>query len=124
MRCFILDNYIIGECIKQNRIKKGYSQAELAEKLNVSTNVISRYECGKTAPKREHLFLLAEMLEFSIDELISINNYSKSFSLPSEVAQLMKEATPSQRKIVLSTIKTLLNELNTYRSKEETDDIS
>lgn len=106
-----MNNCIIGECIKQNRIKKGYSQAALAEKLNVSTNVISRYECGKTAPKRDHLFLLAEMLEFSIDELISINNYSNSYSLPADVAGLLENATPAQRKIALSTIKTLLTEL-------------
>ena len=89
----------------------GYSQSDLAEKLKVSVNIISRYERGINAPKREHLFALSEMLNFSIDELLSVNNYSNSYSLPADVAGLLENATPTQRKIALSTIKTLLTEL-------------
>lgn len=102
----------------------GLSQAELAEKIGVSENIISRYERGINGPKREHLFHLAEILGFSIDALISANNYSNSYSLTSDVAELLEEATPSQRKIVLSTVKTLLSELRKANCEGENNDNS
>lgn len=45
--------------IKELRIKKGFSQQELADKLGVHVNTIKNWEAGKStiSPKKEHLLL-------------------------------------------------------------------
>lgn len=40
------------EIVKKVRIKKGYSQEQLARELNVSFATINRWENGKTEPSR------------------------------------------------------------------------
>lgn len=41
-----MDRYITGTMIKDLREKKGFTQAELALKLNVSDKTISKWETG------------------------------------------------------------------------------
>lgn len=65
-----MDNKLLGRCIKVYRIKKGLTQAELAEMVNVATGMIGRYERGEKAPGRDIIFELARVLEFSLDALI------------------------------------------------------
>ena len=62
-----MDKKTIGNCIRFHRQKKGLTQAELAEKVAVSENLIGYYERGITAPGRETLFKLSVVLDFSID---------------------------------------------------------
>src|SRR5699024_4331927 len=45
------------------------TQDELAEKLNTSKGTISNYETGYRSPRQDDLFLLAEVLKVSIDDL-------------------------------------------------------
>lgn len=65
-----MDNKLLGRCIKVYRIKKGLTQAELAEMVNVAAGMIGRYERGEKAPGRDIIFELARVLEFSLDALI------------------------------------------------------
>lgn len=78
----VLDKKILGRCIRVYRIKKGLTQAELAEIVNVATGMIGQYERGQKSPSRETLFELARALEFSVDALIfqSETNNKKVFS--------------------------------------------
>ncbi|WP_223144727.1 helix-turn-helix domain-containing protein [Macrococcoides canis] len=61
---------LVGKRIRNSRIKKGISQKELAEKINVSNAVMSRYESGTRSPDFEKLKHIAEVLEVSIDYLL------------------------------------------------------
>ncbi len=65
-----VDNKLLGRYIKVYRIKKGLTQAELAEMINVATGMVGRYERGETVPGRDMVFELARVLEFSLDALI------------------------------------------------------
>ena len=62
----------IEETLFQLRKEKGLSQEELAEKLNVSRQTISKWETGETLPDIENLKNLALILEFSIDNMLDI----------------------------------------------------
>ena len=55
--------------IKQIRTEKGWKQADLAEKLEVSQKQISSYETGYSTPPTDVLIRLAEVFEVSLDYL-------------------------------------------------------
>lgn len=65
-----MDKDLLGRYIRIYREKKGLTQAELAEKVNVATGMIGRYERGEKAPGRDMIFELARVLEFSLDALV------------------------------------------------------
>ena len=60
----------LGERILNARKKKGLSQEQLGEKVNVTRQTISNWELGETAPNPEQLKLLSKELNISIDELL------------------------------------------------------
>ena len=60
----------IGRNIREQRMKKGLSQEELAEKLYVTRQTISNYETGKSNPDVEMLARIAEELDIDIQLLI------------------------------------------------------
>lgn len=51
------------------RRKQGLSQAQLAEKLNITQGAVSQWEMGLSKPKSEILPELAKALNCTIDEL-------------------------------------------------------
>ena len=66
----------LGKNIYNSRKKKGLSQENLAEKINVSRQTISNWELGETYPNPEQLILLSNVLQISIDELVD-NNFTQ-----------------------------------------------
>ena len=60
----------LGNKILKLRKEKGYSQEDLAEKLNVTRQTISNWELGSTQPNPEQLKGLSKILNVSIDELL------------------------------------------------------
>lgn len=61
----------LGDRLKQARINKGFSQADVAEFLHISRQSISRWETGKTYPDIDNLVELSRYYEVSIDELLT-----------------------------------------------------
>lgn len=59
----------IGEKIAQMRKINSMTQKDLAEKLNVSDKVISKWETGKCLPDVETMLKLSKVLDVSISEL-------------------------------------------------------
>lgn len=66
----MLDNQKIASFIVKKRKEAGFTQAEVAEKLNVSFQAVSKWENG-TLPNVEMLVDLAELLQVSVDEILS-----------------------------------------------------
>lgn len=60
--------------IKLCRRKLGLTQSELAEKLFISSQAISKWESGQSVPDLSNLCLLAEIFSTSIDNLIGSNS--------------------------------------------------
>lgn len=61
----------ISSNIRQLRKKAGYTQIELAEKLEVSIATLRRWEAGETAPNGTRIIELAEILGVPPDEIVS-----------------------------------------------------
>lgn len=60
----------LGEKIRECRKKRGLSQEQLAEKLNVSRQVITKWETNKGVPEISNLIAISDEFDLSLDELI------------------------------------------------------
>lgn len=65
-----MNTYITGTAIRQLRENRGLTQAELAEKIGVSSKTISKWETAKGLPDISLLQPLAQALGVSVIELM------------------------------------------------------
>jgi len=56
------------------RKKRGWTQTILAEKLGISTQSISKWECGVSSPDLSLIIPITKIFHISADELLGINN--------------------------------------------------
>ena len=54
------------------RKKQGYSQQEIADRLSVTRQTISNWECGQGAPALDKAAELAAIYQISLDELAGL----------------------------------------------------
>lgn len=66
-----MDAKATGRFLAELRKKKGFTQKELAAKLNVTDKAISRWETGKGLPETALLNPLADLLGGSVGELLA-----------------------------------------------------
>lgn len=60
----------IGISIKSERLRRGLSQEELAEKCDISRNSVSLIETGKINPTILRIIDIARVLEVELDYLV------------------------------------------------------
>ena len=58
------------DVIRELRLQNGLSQEELAEKIYVTRQAVSRWENGETIPNTETLKLLSKLFDVSINTLL------------------------------------------------------
>ena len=71
----------LGRNIKNLRAHRRYSQAELAERADISVIYLSNIERGKKFPKPAILSQIAEELEVEVYELFKSNHIPKSATI-------------------------------------------
>ena len=59
-----------GNRLYELRKQKGLSQEELANRLDVTRQTVSKWELGDSAPDMDKLVALGELFEISLDELV------------------------------------------------------
>ena len=67
----MLDNFIVGKQIAHLRKQNGLTQEELAEKLDISAQAISKWENGHSLPETMQLPVLAQIFGCSIDSILA-----------------------------------------------------
>ena len=95
------------ERLKELRKKKGFSQAQLAEMINVHFAQVSRYERGETKPNAEAMTKLAQALDTTTDYLMNgtVGDIIESAGLDKEIIARFKEVQQldtAEKKVVLS----------------------
>ncbi len=70
-----MDNDRFARTIKNARLKKGYTQSQLAELLNVSNKTISKWETGRGYPDITLLAKITSVLKLDYEELLQSNEY-------------------------------------------------
>lgn len=68
----------IGETISSLRKKKGLTQNELAEKMNVTDEAVSKWERDLSCPDVNTISRLAEVLDVSVEELLNAKEQRKT----------------------------------------------
>lgn len=68
----------IGETISSLRKKKGLTQNELAEKMNVTDKAVSKWERDLSCPDVNTISRLAEVLDVSVEELLNAKEQRKT----------------------------------------------
>ncbi len=61
---------MISERLKELRKQSGFTQEQIAEKLNVTRSAVARWETGKGIPDISNLIVISEVYRISLDELI------------------------------------------------------
>ena len=64
-------NYKTGERLAKYRKKANMSQEELADKLNVSRQAVSKWERGESSPDTDNLIALASLYNITLDDLLN-----------------------------------------------------
>ncbi len=67
----------IGKYIKRKRIEIHLTQKELAEKLNISFQAVSKWETGTTLPDTAILLELSDCLEVTVDQILNAGEFRK-----------------------------------------------
>lgn len=73
-----MDLSLLGKKIREERTKQRYSQASLAEKLDISTNFLGQIERGERKPSVETLVRLSDVLGSSLDYLLLDDSRTKN----------------------------------------------
>lgn len=99
-----------GLSIKGYRKLKGYTQEELAEKVDVTLNTIGLWENGKSFLEYPNLQKLCKALEISEEDLFGFAGKSSKSKTPyNEIVELSKKLTPSQQQQLIEIIKTFIS---------------
>lgn len=104
-----LDYSIIGERLKKARVSKGYTQEQLAEKIDVSVAFLSRVERGKTKLNLNRLNQLCDLLEVSEGDVLTGAGSTSATYLSNDFSNLLKNCPPEKLKLIYDIAKVIVN---------------
>lgn len=90
-------NLIMAERFAQLRKKAGLSQEELAEKLGISRQAVSKWERAESSPDTDNLIALSKLYGLSLDELLLLNQPEKKEE--SETEKFHRQAQTFEQQI-------------------------
>ena len=79
---------IIGERLKESRIKKGLTQSQLGELLGVSKVSICGYEKGTRTPTMDKFLALIRILDLNVQYVLGLEIKITSMDNPSQIKRL------------------------------------
>ena len=82
---------MLGQNLKDIRIKNKYNQEDIAEQLGVTKQTISNWEKGKRTPDINYLIKLANIYQVTLDSLIGIDKRTEDIELLNIILNMRKE---------------------------------
>ena len=108
----------VGARVKEIRNQKGLSQAELAEKANLSLPLISTIENGKSKIWLITFARICEALQVSSDDILRLDVPEPTEHYPKEFAEILEGCTTAEIESILKITKevkaTFLNQKKTF----------
>ena len=103
------------------RKQHGYSQDELADKLNVSRQAISKWERSESSPDTDNLIALARLYGVSLDELLNYTPASASADTKDTDAQTTDGNSENNGQNAQSTVNNDKTDTKTFGSDSNSD---
>lgn len=97
----------LGKKIRARRKELGMTQEELAEKLGVGHQALSRIEQGRMAPKMDRLPIIAESLKCTVADLFRVEG-DKSSSYGTRIDDLFSGLSPKKQEFIYQHISGLV----------------
>ena len=91
---------MFGENLKKIRKTKGYTQEELAIKIHVVRQTISKWEKGLSVPDADTLSKLADVLEINVSELLGseIKEETDKNEIAKQLAKISEQLAVKNRR--------------------------
>lgn len=89
-----------GNTLKELRINAGFTQKELADKLHMTPQAVSRYEQGLVEPNLDTIKEIAKVFNVSTDYLLNLENNDSTIDNDSETNIVEEEPQENNEKIV------------------------
>ncbi len=98
-----MDQIKIGKFIAECRKKSSLTQAQLAEKLNITDRAVSKWETGKSMPDSSIMLELCDVLKISVNDLLSgeiiqMENYNKE--MENKLVEMVKEKEQKDKQLL------------------------
>lgn len=133
----------LNDKIFEYRKTNNWSQEELAEKLNVSRQTISKWETGKAVPELDKLIALANLFDISIDVLVKeevdidnqqnkIDFVEKQNGLWNKILKFFKSKEEFVKKLITAIIISIIiifgykfvsNKMNLYKREKDIEKV-
>ena len=107
----------IGNQIKTFRKSAGFTQDELAKRLNTTKQTISRYEKGDRKANQDMLFELCDIFGVSIDDFFPSQNEALQAPTTSPIQTIYDQLEDDRQKKVVTYAERQLNEQNEEKTK-------
>lgn len=101
---------VIGHAIAKQRIRKGLTQEEVAERLGIGNEAVSRIERGVVIPNVARLFEFAAIFECEAAELLTEAS-PRSDDQASRISLLLAPLDQADRRLVLDFVERLVARL-------------
>ncbi|MBQ8163636.1 MAG: helix-turn-helix transcriptional regulator [Clostridia bacterium] len=92
-----MDKLTMGDRIKETRKKKGLTQEQLAEKVDITLEYISQIERGLKMPNMQVFIKLVEVLDVSADYLLRDSVSTRNLYGDKQIGLKLERLTPKQR---------------------------
>ena len=100
---------MIGARIKEVRNKKGLTQEQLSEKMEINPKYLSSIERGNENPTLNTLINLSESLEVDLSEIFSFIQIEDPRERKSMITSLLDQADNEELKLVFKVLAAILH---------------
>ncbi|BCM25159.1 helix-turn-helix domain-containing protein [Methyloradius palustris] len=100
----------IGQIISTKREKLGMTQGQLAEKLNIGYEAVSRIERGKIIPSVTKLYDLASIFNCKVSDFLDAASH-RSTDQAEYIAGLLSNLSEADRKMIVEVVETIASRL-------------
>lgn len=113
----------LNEKIKTIRTQKNMTQKELAEKIGIAVNSVSRYETGERIPTYKMIEKIAQALNVSIEDLFNTTNSHNFKKTLVDLKELSTKEEELELQIYQTRRKFLLDMFDNYLDANGQNDV-
>ncbi len=105
----------IGKAIARQRKLSGLTQSEVAERLNLSKESVSRMETGVISPTLARMFQFCDLFQCTIGEFFWLEEEDEAKQVVI-MMNLMRRLSPKQRRVIVDFVRDIVGTVDTLKT--------